>query len=467
MRRLRVLGCCLGLLVLAACTDVPNAGPPKTNYKAVRLVASNGQANDYFGGDYWYDAFHKPVAPIYYASPGETAMSANGDYAVVGAPGRNNGQGAAYVFARSGATWAQEAMLTLAQPHPYEGFGWAVAMSSDGSTILVSAPFHSSRGLTGNGGAWVFHRTGTQWTQLAELEPSDAAKFDAFGWSFAIAGEQAPYTVFVGAPSHIAAGVAQGGAVYVFSGSRASWTFRSELHAAKPVVNGGYGTGVALSQDAATGVVTTFDHTDPKKVHHQGAVAIYTTADGWSHSTLAASFPDPNRNLDKTPDAYGTDAGISADGTTVMVAAPDVFVGGIGGAGALYVYAVDSPWKPGITVHTDTLTQPTPVAFGYYGSSVDVDQYGTSAVVGADGIGTDGQGGLFRIIRPPGKTHHWPQGSVKQSLLPAQSDVTGVARLGTDVAMSHDGLTMIGSAPYATVATHPHQGLAYVFTVKP
>ena len=279
------------------------------------------------------------LKPIYYASPGETAMSANGDYAVVGAPGRNDGQGAAYVFARSGDKWAQEAMLTLAQPHPYEGFGWAVAMSSDGSTILASAPFHSSRGLTDNGGAWVFHRTGTQWTQLAELEPSDAAKFDAFGWSFAIAGEQAPYTVFVGAPSHMAAGVAQSGAVYVFSGSLASWTFRSELHAAKPVVNGGYGTGVALSQDAATGVVTTFDHTDPKKIHHQGAVAIYTTTDGWSHSTLAASFTDPNRNLDKTPDAYGTDAGISADGTTVMVAAPDVFVGGIGGAGALYVYA--------------------------------------------------------------------------------------------------------------------------------
>jgi hypothetical protein len=58
---------------------------------------------------------------------------------------------------------------------PYEFFGWAVALSADGNTALIGEP--AEIGITGAGGAYVFTRSGTTWTQQgSKLVGSPAAQ---------------------------------------------------------------------------------------------------------------------------------------------------------------------------------------------------------------------------------------------------------------------------------------------------
>jgi hypothetical protein len=140
-------------------------------------------------------------------------VAINGDTIVVGAPfedsnatGINGNQadnsaassGAAYVFARSGTTWAQQAYVKASNTNAGDKFGTATAI--DGDTIVVGAPFESSNatGINGNqadnsaassGAAYVFARSGTTWTQQAYLKASNTDANDNFGWSSAIDGD--------------------------------------------------------------------------------------------------------------------------------------------------------------------------------------------------------------------------------------------------------------------------------------
>jgi hypothetical protein len=63
------------------------------------------------------------------------------DTAIVGASnndvGANFDQGSAYVFVRSGTTWTQQAQLTAGDGAAYDAFGVSVAI--DGDTAIVGA----------------------------------------------------------------------------------------------------------------------------------------------------------------------------------------------------------------------------------------------------------------------------------------------------------------------------------------
>jgi len=82
------------------------------------------------------------------------ALSADGNTALVGADDDSTARGAAFVFDRSGSAWREQAQGKLigtgesADGH----FGTTVALSADGETALVGAPFDA-----GNDGAvWAF-----------------------------------------------------------------------------------------------------------------------------------------------------------------------------------------------------------------------------------------------------------------------------------------------------------------------
>ena len=99
------------------------------------------------------------------------------------------------MFARSGSTWAQQAKLTASDGAIDDYFGWSVAIS--GSTVIVGAPYNTSQ----IGAAYVFTRSGSTWAQQAELNAFDGAVGDEFGYSVVISGP----TVAVGAPSGVGA----------------------------------------------------------------------------------------------------------------------------------------------------------------------------------------------------------------------------------------------------------------------
>jgi hypothetical protein len=141
--------------------------------------------------------------------------------------------GAAYVWARSGNTWVEQAYLKASNPDLEDLFGVRTAISADGNTIVAGAPNEDSnaKGINGDqmnnlgdsaGTAYVFTRTGTTWTQRAYLKGSNTEAFDEFGSAIAVSGDGK--TVVIGAPIERSASKnpldnsAEGaGAAYVFT----------------------------------------------------------------------------------------------------------------------------------------------------------------------------------------------------------------------------------------------------------
>ena len=109
------------------------------------------------------------------------ALSSDGTTALIGGPGDSasaNDGGAAWVYARSGTAWKEQAKLTVADIAVGGAFGSAVALSADGNTAFVGG-IGGPKLVPGvgisilPGAVWVFVRTGTTWTQQAKLTPSN------------------------------------------------------------------------------------------------------------------------------------------------------------------------------------------------------------------------------------------------------------------------------------------------------
>jgi hypothetical protein len=190
------------------------------------LKASNAGASDLFG-----NAVAVSGGTVVVGADGENSNAAgvNGDQA----DNTAGNSGAAYVFIRSGTTWSQQAYLKASNTGAGDLFGNAVGVSGD--TVVVGAWQEDSNatGVDGDqanesafaaGAAYVFVRSGTNWTQQAYLKASNTGEGDAFGRSVAVSGD----TVVVGADgeSSSATGVngnqddnsaADSGAAYVFT----------------------------------------------------------------------------------------------------------------------------------------------------------------------------------------------------------------------------------------------------------
>jgi len=118
------------------------------------------------------------------------AVALSGDWAVVGAPGRDasglNSSGAAYVFKRTGTNWSQVQMLQSTAPTAGGRFGWSVALA--GPWLAIGAPSEGTAPAAG--GAVHIHeqQANGQFVFRQILVPSTASPAGYFGWSVAIDG---------------------------------------------------------------------------------------------------------------------------------------------------------------------------------------------------------------------------------------------------------------------------------------
>lgn len=143
------------------------------------------------------------------------AMSADGNLLAVGAHGERgnssgvNGDdadnslefaGAAYVFARNGSSWSQQAYLKAGQPDASDFFGTALALSADGSTLAVGAFSEDSNavGIDGDGSndsastsgaVYLFDFDGSQWTAGVYVKASNTEALDYFGVALALSAD--------------------------------------------------------------------------------------------------------------------------------------------------------------------------------------------------------------------------------------------------------------------------------------
>ncbi len=148
-----------------------------------------------------------------------TSVALSGDTAVVGArlhDALGDKAGAAYVFVREGNAWVFKQKLTAPDGGEDDEFGTAVAI--DGDTIAIGAPFEDEAASNG-GSVYVFTRTGATWSFQQKLMAADAASGDHVGESVAIHGD----VVAAGAPDENNAAGTDAGSVYVFRRSGSTW----------------------------------------------------------------------------------------------------------------------------------------------------------------------------------------------------------------------------------------------------
>ena len=275
--------------------------------QAGELTASGGTAEDGLGG----------------------AVAASGHTIVAGAPGRGLNDGAVYVFEELGTGWRQTAMVTPS-PLSEEAFGASVAIS--GNTLVVGAPLDISE----QGAAYVFERSGSAWTQVAELTAADgSAGRDLLGSSVAISGS----TVVAGAPLHKVGSTRYQGAVYVFEKPALGWANGNQT--AELTVHGGaeaeeLGYSLAMSENTIAAGAPNYRET-PHDL--KGAVYVFEKPGStWTDATQTAELTAADGALD---DAFGASIGIS--GNTIAAGAPFHKDGAGSAHGAVYMFEKPGP----------------------------------------------------------------------------------------------------------------------------
>jgi hypothetical protein len=248
-----------------------------------KLIASDGAAEDVFG----------------------ESVAVDGDTAVIGARlDDDNGaaSGSAYVFIRSGTTWAQQAKLAAGDAAALDRFGLPVAVDVD--TAVIGAHLDNDNG--GNSGsAYVFTRSGTTWTQQQKLTASDGVASDFFGISVAMEAD----TAVIGASGDDDNGSSSGSA-YVFTRSATTWTEQAKLSASDGAASDQFGRPVAVDADTAV-IGARFNDDDGTD---SGSAYVFTRSAGaWTEQQkLTASDGATN-------DFFGIS--VAVDGNTVIIGA--------------------------------------------------------------------------------------------------------------------------------------------------
>ena len=295
---------------------------------------------------------------------GET-VDISGDTIVVGAIDEDSGpegsgendnsatnSGAAYVFVRTGTTWAQEAFLKASNAESEDGFSRSVSVDDDLVVVGAGGEDSSATGVNGvssdnsaanSGAAYVFERVDATWNEQAYLKASNTDSEDRFGRSVSASGN----SVVVGAVlerSNILGqhtnNLVDAGAAYVFVQDGTTWAQQAFLKSSDISPRDRFGRSVDISGEKL--VVGAF-----REGFDEGAVYVFERSGTlWSQLTrLKAS------NVG-TDDRLGISVGISDDRVVAGAPEEDGAATGVNGnqsdnsamnAGAAYVFDLDVP----------------------------------------------------------------------------------------------------------------------------
>jgi hypothetical protein len=265
------------------------------------------------------------------------ALSGDGHTLAVGAPledgsspginGTSNelasSAGAVYVYTLGPTTWAQQAYIKASNPGANDRFGNAVALSSDGSTLAVAAPFEdsSTKGVgttpdelaTDSGAAYVFARAGMIWAQTAYVKASNTDANDRFGAAVALTPDA--NTLVVGADgddsnSTVAPddnSATDSGAVHVFAHGGATWAEAAYIKAMTPGAGDGFGLAVAIGSSLVIGA--------PNEANATGGAFIYNLTGAFTRHLTASNAA--------AGDKFGTAVATASAGSTPIAASAD------------------------------------------------------------------------------------------------------------------------------------------------
>lgn len=169
------------------------------------VKASNTGAGDEFGSCV---ALSADASTLVVGAPLEDsgAVGVGGNQLDNFAPDR----GAAYVFTRTGTTWTQQAYVKSPDVIHYRHFGMSCGLSANGTTLAVGAPSgFATVGVPYPGAAYLYTRAGTTWSLQAPVLASVGDPFDNYGVALALASDGK--TLVVGADGEDSAATGVGG----------------------------------------------------------------------------------------------------------------------------------------------------------------------------------------------------------------------------------------------------------------
>jgi hypothetical protein len=359
------------------------------------------------------------------------SISKDGDYVIIGAPfDKHNGvfSGAAYIFTHIDTNWVQQAKLIPFDGEKNDRFGYSVSIS--GNTVLIGAHRDDDNGPS-SGSAYVFTRTGTDWTLQEKLYPSDGNQLDFFGKSVSLYED----TALIGAYGDDDNGDFSGSA-YIFKRYDNNWTQLAKLVPFDGEAGDLFGRSVFLN--GSTAVIGAPE--DDDLGYNFGSVYIFTLSNtSWiKQAKLLPSGGDSGGH-------FGYSIFLNADTVIIGAWGEDDF--GVD-CGSAYIFVNSG------TVWTEQarLTPNDGDGRDLFGVSVSLDD--NYAIIGAPGESVYEQGsGCAYIFVRSGST--WIQ---KAKLLPSILDYED--SFGDAVCIEED-LAIIGAPDYSM--NYKNFGSAYIF----
>jgi len=320
----------------------------------------------------------------------EFGVAVSGATVILGASADDTqgfGSGAAYLFRRTGETWAEELKVDADDTAQGDSFGFSLAM--DGDLAVVGA----WRAEMQKGSAYVFERNqggGDSWGQIAELTAADGAMFERFGFSVDISDDH----VVVGAPGH-GGGAYLGGAAYVYSRNHAgvdAWGEVAKLMAADVAVNDQFGWSVGIDH----AVVVVGSNKGDGAVADSGSAYLYGRnqdgADAWGVIT------EFNASDGAALDFFGESVSVSGDVVGVGAVADE------GSTGAVYLYGRNQGGAD-LWGEITKLTASDAASNDRFGHSVAVHE---SAVL----VGSQGAEAAYLFSRNTGGADAWGESTI-------------------------------------------------------
>lgn len=262
------------------------------------------------------------------------ALSDDGSTMAVGATGDKshdgvNNAGAVYLFSNSSGVWTQSGYVSALNAGNGDKFGYSVALSSDGRTLAVGAPYFS-RPLTKMGAAYLFTSESGSWVQSQFITASNSGGEDYFGKKVALSGDGTTLAVNAPYEDSDAIGVhtskdevntndntnaINSGALYLFTYNSGTWSQSAYIKASDPGEYGIFGISLALSRDGNTLAVGARGEDSSGISDKSGEVYLFSYDGTWSQS---ANIKASNSQAD---DRFGDSVALSSEGTTLAVGA--------------------------------------------------------------------------------------------------------------------------------------------------
>lgn len=298
--------------------------------------------------------------------------------------GIGTASGIVYIFDRNGNDFSQVGILTGEYSNVFdENFGFSVAMSGDGNTIVVGSPKDENPENVGlsSGQVYIFNRDpGPSFSQVGILSGSLAQTFSFYGWSVDLSEDG--NTLVVGARRNPAINGTLAGLVYVYEKNNGQFEEIDLLDGgSNATLLDEFGYSVAISPDGnyiAAGAI--FDEDTPNIFDDFGLVYIFKR-DNANFNQVGILTSPKLASIKTNNDKFGYSVDISSNGDIVVVGAlNDTSIIGGETTGLVYVFEkINDQYYP-IQVLEGKYSTESNDNFGY---SVSISNDGSLIAVGA------------------------------------------------------------------------------------